>query len=139
MYTEEAHAAAQEHAHHVQRNIGQAELRASRLATLSKLSDARADAHGWGVRTVIDSSVADTILDTMSASGEPPAVLATGGVQADTMLDTMSASSEPPAVLVAGGVQADTIVDTMSASSAPPAVLATGDVHACERVSRRRC
>ena len=66
MYAEEAHAAAQEHAHHVQRSIGQEELRSSRLATLAKLPDARTDAHGWGVRTVIDSTVADTILDTMS-------------------------------------------------------------------------
>ena len=66
MYAEEARAAAKEHAHRVQRSIGQEELRSSRLATLANLADARADAHGWGVMTVIDSTVADTFLDTMS-------------------------------------------------------------------------
>ena len=79
MYAEEAHAAAQEHAHHVQRSIGQEELRSVRLATLAKLSDARTDAAGWGGMTVIDSSVADTILDSDVAM-EPQAV-------ADTLLD----------------------------------------------------
>ena len=79
MYAEEAHAAAQEHAHHVQRSIGQEELRSSRLATLAKLSDARTDAAGWGGMTVIDSSVADTILDS-DVEMEPQAV-------ADTLLD----------------------------------------------------
>ena len=93
LYTEEANEALvafRQHARAVQRNIGQAEMRASRLAMLNKLADARADAHGWGVMTVIDSSVADTILDSMS---EPPALFATGGVQADTMLDSISATS----------------------------------------------
>ena len=66
MYAEEARAAAKEHAHRVQRSIGQEELRSSRLATLATLADARTDAHGWGVMTVIDSTVADTILDSMS-------------------------------------------------------------------------
>ena len=66
MYAEEARAAAKEHAHRVQRSIGQEELRSSRLATLAKLADARADAHGWGVMTVIDSTVADTVVDTLS-------------------------------------------------------------------------
>ena len=79
MYAEEAHAAAQEHAHHVRRMIDQEKLRASRLATLAKLSDARIDAAGWGGMTVIDSSVADTILDS-DVEMEPQAV-------ADTLLD----------------------------------------------------
>ena len=39
------------------------ELRSSRLATLTKLSDALTDAHGFALMTVIDSSVADTIVD----------------------------------------------------------------------------
>jgi hypothetical protein len=73
MYAEEAHAAAQEHAHHVQRSIGQEELRSMRLATLAKLSDARTDAAGWRRMTVIDSSVADTILDS-DVEMEPQAV-----------------------------------------------------------------
>ena len=76
MYAEEAHAAAQEHAHHVRRMIDQETLRASRLATLAKLSDARIDAAGWGGMTVIDSSVADTILDS-DVEVEPQAVAAT--------------------------------------------------------------
>ena len=79
MYAEEAYAAAQEHAHHVRRMIDQEKLRASRLATLAKLSDARIDAAGWGGMTVIDSSVADTILDS-DVEMEPQAV-------ADTLLD----------------------------------------------------
>ena len=66
MYAEEARAAAKEHAYRVQRSIGQEELRSSRLATLAKLADARADAHGWGVMTVIDSPVADTVVDPLS-------------------------------------------------------------------------
>jgi len=78
---------------------------------LNKLADARADAHGWGVMTVIDSSVADTILDSVS---EPPALFAIGGVQADTILDSMS---EPPALFATGGVQADTMLDSISATS----------------------
>ena len=68
MYAEEAHAAAQEHAHNVRRSTELEELRSSRLATLTKLSDALTDAHGFGVMTVIDSSVADTIVDSEAAS-----------------------------------------------------------------------
>ena len=89
MYAEEAHATAHEHAHHVQRSIGREELRSSRLAALATFSDARTDAAGWGGMTVIDSSVADTILDS-DVEMEPQAVAdtlldedwATGGVQA---------------------------------------------------------
>ena len=63
----------------MQRSIGQEELRSSRLATLAKLPDARIDAAGWGGATVIDSAVADTILDS-DVEMEPQAV-------ADTLLD----------------------------------------------------
>ena len=68
MYAEEAHAAAQEHAHHVPRGLEIEELGSSRLATLTTLSDALTDAHGFGVMTVIDSSVADTNVDIEVAS-----------------------------------------------------------------------
>ena len=60
MYAEEAHATAQAHAHKVQRNMEIEQLRCSRMTRLTKLADALTDAHGYGVVTIIDSSVADT-------------------------------------------------------------------------------
>ena len=79
MYAEEAHAEAECHARHARRMIGEEKLRASRLALLAKPSDAHIDAAGWGSWTVIDSSVADTIVDS-DVEEEPQAV-------ADTLLD----------------------------------------------------